>query len=160
MDIAQHRALKPRSRDRSEALIEQMTKADLRRAIAKALGWKRERREEPIIKYGSYSHSIEGFQMIMLWIAPNGTEHQVGALYSESLPFPDWPHDPGAARALCLEIGEVAIGEERGDPQVGVPHGYFAHFGNNPRGVKYATTPSEALARLALAALEAQAVNA
>ena len=126
---------------------EQMTKEDLRRKIAEVLGW-----TEVAILTAQEIHPSSPAPILILMGVPPGADRR--------LKVPDWPDDPGAALALCLEIGEVAIGEERGDPQVGAPHGYFAHFGNNPRGVKYATTPSEALARLALAALEAQRVNA
>lgn len=139
-------------------MTEQMTNAALRREIAEALGWRRDLREEPIIKYGQYDHSIEGYQTLTIWIAPGGTEHQVSPLYSELLPFPDWPGDLGAALALCLEIGQqhsydVLISH------VGDPLEYMASFKPGTHlCTGFHTTPALALSYLAHAALKAQAV--
>lgn len=137
-------------------MTDHMTNADLRRAIAEAQGWKRERREEPIIKYGSYSHSIEGYQTLTIWIAPDGTEHQVSTLYSESLPFPDWPGDLGAALGLCVEIETLAVRIEK------VNGMYETSFDIEAIAVYEASDKNlgRSLSLLAWTALKAQAVNA
>ena len=119
-----------------------MTTDELRRKIAEALGYK----EVP----------YEADKFFAYW-----QDHETLLSYYDEdqldkAGVPDWPGDKGDALDLCLEIGAVAIGEERGDPQVGAPHGYLAHFVNNPKGAKYATTPALALSELAYTALSAQ----
>jgi len=133
------------------------TNDEVRRAIAEALGWRCEVTEgggRKLIRPGQsplYAKWQADLAEKMFWDE-----------------VPDWPNDPGAALALCLEIARergwtlfqqpVRIGvvcwfADPDTDQVFPPY----HTSQFP-GV-YADEPAEALARLALAGIEAQAVS-
>ena len=133
--------------------MDELTIGQVNRRIAELLGWRQEVHPLP-----GWSHDSD--RMKSAWIAPDGT--RIEGHYFDT-PFPDWTHDPCAALALCFKI---ARGHELSiwtwdvtlipymDGQV------IARFVNQTR-VPFSSgkcpTAAEALARLALAALEAEA---
>ncbi|MHC4646798.1 MAG: hypothetical protein ACYTBJ_14970 [Planctomycetota bacterium] len=104
---------------------------------------------------------LRGWRMDEAWDSPADT----GLCAPKGdyvLSVPDWPNDPGAALALCLEIGKIDLFDRLILKLWNRPKGtYLALFERlaeeKPRPVLYrgeGETPAEALARLAYAALD------
>lgn len=101
---------------------------------------------------------LDGWRMDEAWDSPMGTG-LVAPKGDHVLDVPDWPGDVGAAMTLCVEIGAQRHEQVLVCPPE-PPLETIACFmdGENEEISAHGASPAEALARLALAALEAQAV--
>jgi hypothetical protein len=139
--------------------------AALRRELAERLGYTRGEELSPFVVYGDVSRGAR-FKLYR-WVRPDGSYGEASSLheFGDNTLFPDWPADPGAALALCLEIADPRFWQLVLNPQLRggtnwqwVEARFETIYG--PKETLYrgiADTPALALARLALSALRAGA---
>lgn len=144
-------------------MSEQMTKADVRRAVAVALGATITTEQRKI-----YTYHVITWQGKRVGIALTVIDAWRKAF--ESGAIPDWPNDPGAAPLLCRDVLDRLNASET-DPGMQRAAWEFTldavsvHFkcwklGGIVADYWQEGRDPESMSRLALAALEAQAVNA
>ena len=138
--------------------MDKMSKLDVRRRIAEALGWRTEQETVAIYFGGDYNRPTGETRIIDRWIHDRHP--------GESLP--DWPNDTDAALALCLEITRpldyelVIFASPPSDPLTvhAAIQDYVPAVGRDESLYSSnGATPAEALARLALAALTGEGAS-